>query len=51
MPGIGITFLTKDEEADLRVFALDIQNNEFKLNLKAEEQPDLLEPLNILFFA
>ena len=45
MPGIGITFLTKDEEADLRVFALDIQNNEFKLNLKAEEQPDLLEPL------
>lgn len=46
MPEILITPLTKDEETDLRVFALDIQNNEFKLNLKAEEQPDLLEPLS-----
>ncbi len=38
--------LTKGEETNLRVFALEIQNNEFKLNLKAEEQPDLLEPLS-----
>jgi N-acetylglutamate synthase-like GNAT family acetyltransferase len=45
MPEILIVPLTKDEETDLRVFALDIQNNEFKLNLKAEEQPDLLAPL------
>ncbi|MGC1181483.1 GNAT family N-acetyltransferase [Legionella sp.] len=45
MPEISIIPLIKDEEIALRTFALDIQNNEFKLNLKAEEQPDLLEPL------
>lgn len=46
MSEIVIVPLTKDEETDLRIFALNIQNNEFKLNLKAEEQPDLLAPLS-----
>lgn len=46
MLNLSIVPLTKDEETDFRFFALDIQNNEFKLNLKAEEQPDLLAPLS-----
>jgi N-acetylglutamate synthase-like GNAT family acetyltransferase len=45
MPETFIVPLTKGEETELRVFALDIQNNEFKLNLTAEEQPDLIDPL------
>ena len=44
MPEIFIIPLVKDEEIALRIFALDIQNNEFKLNLMMEEQPDLLNP-------
>jgi N-acetylglutamate synthase-like GNAT family acetyltransferase len=43
---ILIVPLTKEKETELRIFALDIQNDEFKLNLKVEEQPDLLDPLS-----
>ena len=43
---IFIAPLAQDEEAELRSFAIDIQNNEFKLNLMAEEQPDLFAPLS-----
>ena len=42
---ILIVPLTKENETELRMFALDIQNDEFKLNLKVEEQPDLLDPV------
>lgn len=46
MTEILIVPLTKEKETELRIFALDIQNDEFKLNLKVEEQPDLLDPLS-----